>query len=465
VRPEAALDPARITVVGASNRSTNAGLSFVRALRAAGYAGELTVLNRDGEPVEGAPGHVSWDDLTAPPDLAVIAVPAALAVDALRDAARAGIPAVHLFTGGFAERGTPEGVQAQQELAEIADRAGMVLIGPNGMGLYRPRAGLAFRSDQPMLDGPVALVSQSGGVAIPVVHQLAARGVGIATAVSYGNGAQLAAGWWAEAVARPDEVAVLGVYVESANEPDLADRLAAVAEHTPVVLLGGPGDDAARAIARRHTGSPGGDLREDRWPAGVLRVNSLEHLVSALEWFAVRRRSPESPRVAVVTISGGIGVVASSALTAAGVPMATISERSQEQIRAISPRALLSAANPLDLGAAYLSRKLVAGVLATLRADPGVDLTLFHLMWDHVRDVDRTVPGYADRYLQLLIDHATAGADLAVYFPTVVDDDVERGVRRNLRRAGVPVVETLDVAATVLSPSANTTLSSALASA
>jgi acyl-CoA synthetase (NDP forming) len=169
--------------------------------------------------------------------------------------------------------------------------------------------------------------------------------------------------------------------------------------------------------------------------------------------------------VAVVTISGGIGVVAASALTAAGVPMATVSEHSQEKIQGISPRALLSAANPLDLGAAYLSRKLIAGVLETLRADPGVDLTLFHLMWDHVRDVDRTVPGYAERYLQLLVDHAAGGNDLAVYFPRVVDDDGERAVRQTLRRAGVPVVETLDVAATVLSPSANTTPSSAMAPA
>jgi len=456
MKPEAALDPKRITVVGASNRPTNAGLSFVRALRAAAYAGELTVLNRDGETVEGAAGHASWADLTVPPDLAIIAVPAALAVDAVRDAARAGIPAVHLFTGGFAERQTPEGARAQRELAEIANQAGMVLIGPNGMGMYRPRAGLAFRSDQPMLDGPVALVSQSGGVAIPVIHQLAAHGVGIATAVSYGNGAQLAGGFWAEVVARPAEAAVLGVYVESANEPDLADRLAVVAEHTPVVLFVGPGDDAARAIARRHTGSPGGDIREDRWPAGVLPVTSLEHMVAGLEWFAVRRRSPAPPRVAVVTISGGIGVMAATALAAASVPMATISERSQEAIHAISPRALLSAANPVDLGAAYLSRKLIGGVLETLRADPGVDLTLFHLMWDHIRDVDRTVPGYAERYLQLLIDHAAGDADLAIYFPRVVDDDFERAVRQKLRRAGLPIVETLDVAATVLSPSANT---------
>ncbi|MGW6456124.1 CoA-binding protein, partial [Streptomyces sp. NPDC055078] len=221
----ALLAPRSVAVVGASNRPSNAGLSFVRALRAAHFPGRLLAVNRDGSDVEGALGAASLRELSEAPDLAVLALPAPLVPGAVQEAAEAGVRALHVFTGGFAELGGAGPPAAQDRLARLCDEAGIALIGPNCMGLYRPRAGLAFREDQPMLDGPVAVVSQSGGVAITAVHQLAARGLGVSTAISFGNGAQLGAGALAELLADAGEHSVLAVHVESANEPDLADRL------------------------------------------------------------------------------------------------------------------------------------------------------------------------------------------------------------------------------------------------
>jgi len=156
------LDPRHVVVVGASNRASNAGRSFVIALRAAGFGGRLSVVNRDGADVEGAAGVTSVHALETVPDLAILSVPASLAVDAARDLGRAGVRFVHAFTGGFAELGTSDAVDLQRELVSTCDAAGVTLIGPNCMGVYRPRAGIAFRADQPMLDGSVGLVAQSG---------------------------------------------------------------------------------------------------------------------------------------------------------------------------------------------------------------------------------------------------------------------------------------------------------------
>ncbi|MGW6462147.1 hypothetical protein ACWF94_40525, partial [Streptomyces sp. NPDC055078] len=218
----------------------------------------------------------------------------------------------------------------------------------------------------------------------------------------------------------------------------------------PVVVCTAPSRRTAIAAARRHTGAPGGDAPPGQWPEGVIPVHSLDHLVAATEWFARRPLPRRTPRVAVVTISGGIGVLAASSLEAAGVPLARLSDRTRDTVTALAGGAPVSAANPVDLGARYLSRKLAAGTLTALRSDPGVDLTLFHLTWDHLVDVDRRSPGYAAGYLDLLLAHAGTGDDLAVYFPPMTDDPDERGVRDRIRAAGVPVFETWDAVARLL---------------
>lgn len=454
--PSALLDPRHVAVVGASNRPSNAGLSFVRALRAARFAGQVFAVNRDGADVEGAHGATSLREVPEPPGLAVLAVPAPLVLDAAEEAAAAGVRVLHVFTGGFAELGGSEAAAEQARLARLCDDTGMVLVGPNGMGLYRPRAGLAFREDQPMLDGPVGIVSQSGGVVIGAVHQLAARGLGVCTAVSFGNGAQLGAGAWAGLLTDAGEHTVLAVYVESANEPDLAERLGRAARDRPVIVCVGPSGQAATAAARRHTGAPGGPALPGRWPDGVVEVASLDRLVAATEWYARRPLPPRPPRVAVVTISGGVGVLAASALAEAGVPLTRLSMRTRETLRAYAGGALVSVENPVDLGARYLSRRLASGTLTALREDPGVDLTLFHLTWDHLVDIDRRSPGYADGYLDLLLGHARGHDDIAVFFPPMTDDAKERAVRDTIREAGVPVFETWDAASRVLAATRRT---------
>lgn len=453
-------DPKHVTVVGASNRASNAGVSFVRALHAAGFSGTLSVVNRDGADVEGATGAVDFGGLPGVPDLAILAVPASLTAQTLSDAAEAGVKTVHAFAGGFGELGTDEGTRAEERLRELADEAGIALLGPNCMGLYRPRAGLAFREDQPMLDGPIGIVSQSGGVVINAAHRLASAGIGIATGVSFGNGAQYGAGTWSERISATGELSALGVYIESANEPDLTDRLAAAAQRQPVVLYVGPRGARAEAAAQRHTGARGGTDIPTEWPEGVLTAHDFEHFLDALSWYSQHPIPARPPRIAVVTISGGVGIMATSTLDAHGVPLAEVAAETRQAIRDVAGSDLVRPENPVDLGPRYLSRKLAAGTLAALRNDAGVDLIVFHLVWDHLIDVDRRNPGYADGYLDLIRDRAAGAADLCLYFPRVLDSEAERAARDDLRRQGVTVFETWDALARLAAISTQTVASS-----
>ena len=444
------LNPRHIAVIGASNRPSNAGRSFVVALRAAGFSGRLSVVNRDGADVDGAAGATSVNALGTVPDLAILAVPAPLAVDAVRELGRAGVRLVHAFTGGFAELGTPDAVDLQRELVSVCHAAGVTLLGPNCMGIYRPRAGLAFRADQPMLDGSVGLVAQSGGVVINTAHQLAAMGVGISTAVSFGNGAQRAAGHWAEQVSATGEQSVLGVYIESANEPDLLDRLAKAAIQQPVIVCAGPSGAEAAAAAARHTGAVGGAAIPREWPPGVVAVRSAEQLMAALAWYARRPLPPTPVRAAIVTISGGVGVAAASALTRAGAVLAQPADATRRAVHEVAGGGLVRAENPVDLGPRYLSRKVAARTLAALRADSGVDVTVFHLTWDHLLDVDRANPGYANGYLDLLLAHGADANDFCIFFPRVLDDLAEHEARTRLRAHGIPVFDNWDAIAAIL---------------
>ena len=446
-----ALDPDHVVVVGASNRPSNAGLAFVRALRAAHFPGRLSVVNRNSDTVLDAAGYQELAALPSVADLAIIALPSDRVSGAVEEAARCGVKAVHVFSGDFAERGVPDRAARQQQLARIADAAGMAMIGPNCMGIYRPAAGLAFRADQPMLAGNVSLVSQSGGVAIAAVHQLAARGIGVSTVVSFGNAAQLGAGRISEAISVHGEADLVGVYVESANEPDLLDRLARIAKSQRVVLFVGPTSPAGVAASARHTGAPGGVWPgADEIPSGVTLVSSLEAFVGAMTWFASDPCPGPAPAVAFVTISGGIGVLAASELERNGVRLAQLSDETRAEIEDLLPGGLIVARNPVDLGVSYLSRKVIARTLAALRTDPNVELTLFHLIWDHLVDVDRQSPGYAEGFLRLLIDHACQRDDLAVFFPRMVDDENENSVRRRLRQAGIRVLESIHEVADAL---------------
>jgi acyl-CoA synthetase (NDP forming) len=279
-------------------------------------------------------------------------------------------------------------------------------------------------------------------------------GIGISTGVSFGNGAQRAAGHWAEQLSATGEQSVLGVYVESANEPDLLERLAKAATQQPVIVCVGPAGGAAAAVAARHTGAVGGDAIPQEWPPGVVAVRATEQLTAALAWYARRPLPPAPARTAVVTISGGVGVAAVAALTRAGAVLAQPAEATLRAVRDAAGGGLVRAENPVDLGPRYLSRKVAARTLAALRADAGVDVTVFHLTWDHLLDVDRANPGYAAGYLDLLLSHGSNADDFCVYFPRVLDDLSEHDVRAVLRARGIPVFDSWDAIAPTLAATA-----------
>src|SRR5438105_466461 len=253
--------PRSIAVVGASEKPT-IGRRLIASLDRIGFSGRVFPLNPNYASVLGRDCYPSFADLPEAPDVAAFCVGHRLVLDAFTAAAKRGIRGAVIYDGGFAERGE-EGRALQQRIADICREAGIVLCGPNCMGILNPVARnstyLQEIRDPEQLAGNVGIVSQSGGLCVSLLTDLSR--FGFSHIVSCGNEAVLTAADFLEHLIDDPETRVIGGFIESVRSPGrfatALDR--AAAQDKPVVLLKvGRTERSARAIAT-HTAGMAGD--------------------------------------------------------------------------------------------------------------------------------------------------------------------------------------------------------------
>jgi acyl-CoA synthetase (NDP forming) len=373
-------EPKSIAVVGVS-RSGKQGSVFLHGLLDPGFDGEVYVVNPSATEIMGVRSYPSIAALPRRPDLAVLVLPAEPAIDVVRQCAEAGVPGAALFTAGFNEAGTAEGDARARTLLEAA--AGRTrLVGPNGMGLYNPRRGIAMFGGMPARVGGVGLISQSGSLVQFLVRAVNGRGLGFSKAVSMGNQLDLNAADFLDYFADDPETTVIGAYVEGV--PDgrrFLESLRHAAASKPVILWkAGRGAGGARA-ARSHTGQLAGEHR--MWQgiarqAEAVLVREAEELVDTLvAASALGAGRSLGRRVAIVTGPGGPAVSASDACEESGLVLAELSDQTRKALAERMPAAGTSARNPVDVGMVLVGATGVYGeCLRIALADSGVDAAL-----------------------------------------------------------------------------------------
>jgi acetate---CoA ligase (ADP-forming) len=374
----ALFNPTSIAVVGASADPAKWGNAVaVQALRGADQH-RVQLVNRRGGEILGRPAVGTVDDLDGPVDLAVIAVPEAGFEEAVHGVLAKGARAIVAITAGLGEAGAEGRAREDALMARIRD-AGAVLVGPNCLGLV-DNASATYLSSNQFTPGSVAVLSQSGNLAIELDRLLSTRGLGISRFVSLGNQADVSLVELIEACAVDPATSAIAVYVEDFRDGRgfVEATAVAVAAGTPVVVLAAGVSTAAARGAQSHTGSLTSDaavIAAACAVAGAIQARTPRELADVL--LALKARpTPGGRRVAVLTDGGGHGVIACDVAETAGLDVPALSAATQARLRdALWTQSQV--ANPVDLaGAGEMDPDSYARAYAVLQACDDVDAIL-----------------------------------------------------------------------------------------
>jgi acyl-CoA synthetase (NDP forming) len=371
-------DPRHVVVVGASADPGKWGHAVaLQALRGADRH-RISLVNRRGGEVLGRAVLTSVAELEEPVDLAVVAVPEAGFEEAVDGVLAKGARAVVAITAGLGEAGDT-GRARQDALIERVRAVGAVLVGPNCLGLVDNHTA-TYLSLNAFRPGRIALLSQSGNLAIELDRLFGARELGMSRFVSLGNQADVGLVELIDACAADAQTEAIAVYTEDVRDGRrfVEATAAAVDGGTPVVVLAAGASRAGARGAKSHTGSLTTDaavVAAACRTAGAIQVRTPRELADVLVSLRQGAR-PRGSRVAVLTDGGGHGVIACDVLEEAGLEVPTLSESTQRALAEVLP-APSAVANPVDLaGAGEKDPQNYARAFAALHTSGDVDAVL-----------------------------------------------------------------------------------------
>lgn len=373
--------PKGIAVIGASSDLTRISGQPIKALKNAGYAGGISLINPKYKELHGLPCYPDVMSLPGHCDLAVVAVPAAGVAQAIRDCGKAKIPFAVVLTAGFRETGA-EGRELEKELKAAVAESGVRIVGPNCQGMLsiQARVWAAFGSVSDETDlrpGKVSCAFQSGGFGYAVVNLAEAQGIGFRYCVSSGNEVDITTPELLSAFLDDPGTQLAFAYME--GTPD-ARRLLDLGRKSletgkPVLMWKAGTTDAGIKAAASHTANMTGsyDLyRAALRQSGIIEVDDVEPIVDAAKLFG-QGRLPKGNAVGVLSISGGSGVVFADAAVRGGLTLPPFAPQTLARLRKMIP-AFGSAENPADITAALFNdTTLFTRTLDVVLEDPGLD--------------------------------------------------------------------------------------------
>lgn len=375
------LAPRSIALVGASNNLHSiGGLLFANLKRS--FRGALYPIHPKDDSVQGIAAFASLHEVPEAIDLVVIAVASHAVEGVMEQAVSKGVGGVVLLSSGFAEAGD-EGIALQQRIAQMAKAGGVRVIGPNCIGYLNIAGGVmanfALTPDEPLPPGGgVALVSQSGGFGSYLTTKGLLTGLRLGWFVSTGNELDVNIAAVLRYLVERPEVRVLLTFSETLRDPEVfieAARRAQALDKPLVVLKAGRSEAAAKA-AMSHTASVVGAV--DVFDAvcrqyGVIVAHSMEEMLDLGMIFQDGRRVTGN-RLAIMTSSGGTGVLLADEAGINGLDVPTFPEAEQAQMLSVLHTPFFgSVANPIDTTAA-VKPGAISALQNLVAQSPSVDM-------------------------------------------------------------------------------------------
>ena len=379
------LEPKSIAIVGASLNPQKPGGRAINYLLEYGFPGKIIPINPNRNEIAGLPCIKDISDIEKVPDLVIIAVAASEVAKTLQKCIDLAVPAVNIYSSGFAEVGL-SGAQMQDELLSQIKSSDTLVCGPNSQGVanfHHPM--VAYFSSELGLEerpaGPIGFVGHSGVMGGIVARECIDRGIGIGYLVSLGNEIDVSLSDVISHMSMNTNISAIGAYVETVRDPlSLKDAIYfAQSRNVTVVILKGGKNEVASKAAASHTAAMVGDWETHvsalrQW--GAVVVDNMEELIDSIELFGLCKNLPNGSKVGVLTNSGGIGVLCADALVSSGLEIAELSSETEEAILETLPP-FASPKNPIDVTLQWLTQpEQIRKQLELVAADPNVDIIM-----------------------------------------------------------------------------------------
>ena len=384
--------PHSVAVIGASTKEHTIGSDIMKRLQEYNFNGKIYPINPKGGIIEGLQAYTSVLEVPESIDLAIVVVNAKFVLATIDQCYEKGIRGLCVITAGFKETGK-EGAELERQLKEKLDQYGMRCVGPNCLGVVNTNPDIrldgCFAESLPER-GHIGFVSQSGALGGGILNILKDLNLGFAQFISIGNQADVNAETALEYWEHDDDVEQMLLYMESIQNPANFRKLATrISKKKPILALKAGRSAAGASAASSHTGSlAGADKAANALltQSGVIREYSLKNLFATAKVFA-NCPIPKGNRVAIITNSGGPGIMATDAICEYGMQMAQISDKTKETLRSFLPAAA-SVKNPIDM-IASAPIEHYQQTLSTVIADENVDMIMvIYLPFLGLKDID-----------------------------------------------------------------------------
>lgn len=443
------LTPRSIAVIGASRDPAKRGHQAVAALLELGFPHPIYPVNPGGGTILGLPVARDIAEIDERVDLALVVTPASTVPGILELAADAGVGGVVVIAVGFAESGA-DGRFLEEEIAAVAARTGMRVIGPNTSGIFNTHAAVNLVGVPDVPVGSISVLTQSGNMLLSLIEDTrAVGGPGFATFVGVGNQTDVGFEDVIVAVARDPSTRAIAMHCEGFRDGRaLLAELHKAATRIPVVILKGGTSEAGSRAALSHTAALAGSgvvseaLLHQAGADVVERSDELAAVAGVLAGAPL----PRGARTAILADGGGHATLCADALSRVGLPLAELHPATRHGLTELYGAAA-SVANPVDVaGATDDDPLLFTEGARMLLADAGVDLLVIVGLFG----------GYQVRFGTHLADAEEAGAVALAALPAASGKPVivqssyashHTQPQRTLNAHGLPVLGSIDHAA------------------
>jgi len=379
-------NPRSVAVIGASENSGKLGFHVMKSLTKGGFAGNIIPVNPGTAEIMGIKVSTSISDYDGQADLAIVVLPAKLIPGVFRECADQGVKGIVLITAGFKEIDDPAGADLHEEIAAIANWAGIPVIGPNTFGMINFHADLnaSFTPEFSRLKkGAITLVSQSGGISHLLGFMAMRADVGFSKIIGLGNRVNVDFAQMVDFLMGDPDTKVIILYLEGIDEPrDLIETVKKYRSQKPIIAYKTGSAVVGDQASLSHTGSMAG--RHEVYigafnQAGILNIDNTETLLDTAKAMAACP-IPDGPGIAVLSGQAGPGMAACDVCETNDLRIVDFEEQTQQKINEYLPPLALRT-NPVDMGPAWYDSSATGRIIRAVMDDENVNGILLLIMF------------------------------------------------------------------------------------